>query len=399
MPLEAALVELSKGRDTTPGSAKRIGHLLQERISDVVMGKDVLVPLSGGVDSRILLACTCKAVPAERIYAVTFGNSRSNIEVRLATEVCRVLGIRPPTLHILKPESYKTAAPVLARMSDGEIPPLHIHLLSFLTERGSEFPKLWVSGIGADAAAGYAQDANEDKLLGFDACMPARALKTAIKRLGLAGLSAASLRQSLACLYREYLELCIPISFAEYFYWVGRTNKTLLGLARVYELLGREVTMPFLDPEVFSSLACCDIRLRQNKRILREVLNAIDPRLLSVPFFSSSAGFEPLDARDHLTRIAANRFRLAVEFFSADRWSSPDPWECESLGRSMRTDLLPLLRSVLLEWQDVGLISETTSSILGKRHYRISAGIIQAQYAALGVALTASGLRDSGASN
>lgn len=70
-----------------------IHSALQNAVAAELAGVERLVlPLSGGIDSRFLLACALSILPAERITTVTFGHP-SSLDFRIGTALARKLGV------------------------------------------------------------------------------------------------------------------------------------------------------------------------------------------------------------------------------------------------------------------------------------------------------------------
>jgi hypothetical protein len=69
-----------------------LGHL-QEAVRDDLTGvEQVVLPLSGGMDSRFLLGCAMDVLPRDKIVTYTFGDPRT-MEQKIATRVAKVAGV------------------------------------------------------------------------------------------------------------------------------------------------------------------------------------------------------------------------------------------------------------------------------------------------------------------
>jgi len=55
--------------------------------------QEIWIPLSGGIDSRFLLACALTALPSHAIHTITFGSSHS-LDVRIGTGLAKQCGVR-----------------------------------------------------------------------------------------------------------------------------------------------------------------------------------------------------------------------------------------------------------------------------------------------------------------
>lgn len=87
----------------------QIAELLRDEVKRQIGGlEQVWIPLSGGIDSRFLLACALTAVPAEAIHTMTFGSSHS-LDVRIGSALARQCGVKNVTL----PLDERSIAPIL----------------------------------------------------------------------------------------------------------------------------------------------------------------------------------------------------------------------------------------------------------------------------------------------
>jgi hypothetical protein len=74
-------------------SAEGILRHIQQAVSDELSGIDeVVVPLSGGMDSRFLLGCALDVLPRDKIVAYTFGDPRT-MDYQFASGLARKLGV------------------------------------------------------------------------------------------------------------------------------------------------------------------------------------------------------------------------------------------------------------------------------------------------------------------
>jgi asparagine synthase (glutamine-hydrolysing) len=91
-------------------------HLFEQSVKRcVVQNKKTLVPLSGGLDSRLILA-VAKGLSSD-ITTITFGNSKC-MDYKLAGRVCDVLGMERPVLVQIEPNWLKNYAKDLVHLGE-----------------------------------------------------------------------------------------------------------------------------------------------------------------------------------------------------------------------------------------------------------------------------------------
>ena len=74
-------------------SAAILAHI-QQAVSDELSSiGDIVVPLSGGMDSRFMLGCALDSLPRDKIVTYTFGDPRT-LDCQIASGLARKLGVR-----------------------------------------------------------------------------------------------------------------------------------------------------------------------------------------------------------------------------------------------------------------------------------------------------------------
>ncbi|HVU31503.1 MAG TPA: asparagine synthase-related protein [Sphingomicrobium sp.] len=85
--------------DTSPAPQANPASLLIEIVADLAKGAgEIVIPLSGGRDSRALLGAALHCFPAKRIHCLTFGPDGSD-DVEGARVACRSAGVSHEVIH------------------------------------------------------------------------------------------------------------------------------------------------------------------------------------------------------------------------------------------------------------------------------------------------------------
>lgn len=78
----------------TKNIGEQLSHVLIDEVAQQIRGLDQMwIPLSGGIDSRFLLACALNTVSPEKISTVTFGSSES-LDVKIGSALAKRCGVR-----------------------------------------------------------------------------------------------------------------------------------------------------------------------------------------------------------------------------------------------------------------------------------------------------------------
>lgn len=102
---------------------KKIAHqFLEKTIAKNLPSKKIWVPLSGGVDSRVILAEVFKQADIEQIQTITFGVP-GNLDVKLPAKLTRSLGIKHQFINLL---DYDFSEDNLVGFASEMIQPTHL---------------------------------------------------------------------------------------------------------------------------------------------------------------------------------------------------------------------------------------------------------------------------------
>ena len=113
------------------------------------------VLLSGGLDSRVILACLHNLVDSDQLYALSFG-ARGCDDVRYAREVSRLLKVEHHYIE-LKPNYLLAFAEDGVELTDGMTNIIHFHAL-VTQQLGVEHASLAYKGLFGDTLMGIPSD-------------------------------------------------------------------------------------------------------------------------------------------------------------------------------------------------------------------------------------------------
>jgi asparagine synthetase B (glutamine-hydrolysing) len=134
---------------------RRLQQVCNELVALLRPGQKILLPLSGGLDGRLLAAYLARTeIDPKCIDVVTFACDRSSREYTLANVVSRHLGFAQHYFHEVSRGSYVENADDFWRTWRGVLSVVHGHLYSFLKKVRGEYAVV-VSGLMGDAVAGY----------------------------------------------------------------------------------------------------------------------------------------------------------------------------------------------------------------------------------------------------
>lgn len=327
----------------------------------------LLLPLSGGVDSRLLAAALCNLVSPDRIHAVTFAFGKQSLEWLLAEEVCSRLAIKRHTFHRVTPECYTAALPDFAEKFGGGVSIFHAHLYSFLVSSSEVQNRRLVSGFFADAAAGYASAPprrTEAKLQdsGYYAALEYWNKKFSIPHM-------PDITEDFEDMFKSWQSGSSISSFHEYIYVSQRQQQLLFSLASMYRTL-MPVEMPYAMPAVANILFVMPYSVRQFKDGIRRAIEKVAPKLTGLPDVSSRPRRATWKERlGSLPLRLWHRMTIAGAMATRDLLNLPDFGKTENHARSLRTRHRNLLLSSTKFLQQVNLVGMEPANVLRARSY------------------------------
>ena len=236
-----------------------------------------VVPISGGLDSRAILAALLELIPANQISTYTFGTPGS-WDFDIGCQVAHAAGTQHKAYDLTQYEYTWERLEQIAELSDGNTdlftyPPMDWLKRDFGTE-----VTYWTGFMGETLAGGHlvtepVQDAVKH-FITFNrygrTCDQAEVLEDATLELNLSLLSkdvATKHTFSSVCEY-ELLDL---------------SNRQERYIAHQIFLRGFHYATPFLDPEWVHFMLSVPIKFRQGETLYRSMLRREFPELFSLP--------------------------------------------------------------------------------------------------------------------
>jgi hypothetical protein len=238
---------------------RRLGELARSYWENLPGTHQILLPLSGGLDSRLLAVHLARSGDPARIQAITFGFSERSLEYRLAAQVCKSLGIRVHRFHRLDPSYYAGCLADFWNLWQGCISVLHAHLYSFLKlERPTNV--LLVSGFMADPIAGYCAQARSEWPVSVEGTTAFRVLEARKRELKLPCEIGNAIFRDLENIFQESRECNDVMGFDEFMYFTQRQSKTFP-----------------IASDVCENLPCCDTVCGRRTRTIVHLRSVCPP--------------------------------------------------------------------------------------------------------------------------
>lgn len=286
---------------TTEEFLERLNFVTQnsiERLTRFARGRTIVIPLSGGLDSR-LISMQLKKLGYPRIIAFSYGrpgNEESEVSRQVA-EGLRIPWKFVPYSHELWREWYRSAEySKYVKMADGLCSVAHIQDWPAVWQlsRAGEIPReaVFVPGHSADFVAGshiplellfirkpdsswvveaiwehhYSLTSvnNVASVVGSHARTVSERLKFRISQL-LNDLPAASNEEA--------------VSAYEYWDWQERQAKFIVNSVRVYDYWGYEWWLPWWDSDFVALWEAVPLRLRVNKKLYNQYVKCVEDSL------------------------------------------------------------------------------------------------------------------------
>ena len=252
------------------------GETLREGLNQFASLPTVL-PIGGGLDSRLLAAALHKVSPRAPVTGVTYGYDHHILEYVYAKKVFQRLGWLKPLFHKLTPDSYIQCMEPLIRRTGGLIGMQNGHFFDYLRSQGaSETPIL--SGMYSDGVCGF--DASCD-LSGVDkltAFVHVSSLWNKAASLELPDHIFEGIYADLQAIRADWRKGSSITSFNEYMYVRERNAKFHLLMADSWRMFA-PVKLPFAEPNVAMAFLALPTRFRQHKRCTILATHFLAPEL------------------------------------------------------------------------------------------------------------------------
>lgn len=357
-----------------------------EIIKNAVGDDDVLIPISGGVDSRILLLCAAHVLKTKRIHCVTYGAYQGNLEHKYATAVCRSLGLDPPEFHLLDGSIYQDYIPIMLKKTLGRVSAYHCHLLSYLEGKNYTLPNKILSGFYADAVCGYAQGPEVER---WEHSYWYKGVLRKADCLGFELEDLKSIQEVLKEKWDFYKSQELVRSFDEYLYINLRSRFLLGALKDAYESCGKQIITPWSNALVASIALNAPRSYRKGKVGFRQCIAKFNSKLGSIPYYSSIEIKTFRGLFQKYERLFVTLLEWILDSTSNDSLDTRkiNPWMNEIHGRVIRKELQEKMRFDSSEIVSSGLLSKKIVDRVAKRHYRSFWHQAQFHLLALGEAL------------
>lgn len=376
-------------------------NALHSALTELPKSERYILPISGGVDSRLLAACIVAHVPSDKIDAVTFAYSKKSYEYKYAKRICEYLGINSHLFHQLTPQLYTGAIPIFCHKRAGALSIAHCHITSLLTAKNvgySQADRL-VTGIFADAAAGFAALPPELKEDNIQVTRPYSQMMR--WRNHLTGHILDGMKTDLSVIFEEWgagKSKSSIDTFNEYFYISQRQHKLLFMLGHVYSDYV-QVSHPYTGPGISGALFGLSYNHRRWKGGIRAALSIENPALGRMPDISSRRRIETWS--DRIRQAYSENYRRLgklLSLVSGDKMLLKNPFRTEMQDYYLRTahrDLFIQSMNDLSKW---GLIrSQDERAFAGKNYRYINDTYVQ--YRFISITETIRWLKRNGAIN
>lgn len=241
---------------------------------------DVLLPLSGGLDSR-LLAClmTKNNVPYS---AITFGPKEST-EPYIAKIVAKKLDV--PIRHLeLKNEYYKKYGAEITWLTGGLSSHMHCHLYSVLSAYEVNCDNIVHGYLGGEYAGASQPEHARNYSMSKDEALQ-RYTNKFIERAWiwhqLPAEDRDEIKSDLAKIMSENCQQNLPCHFEEYVHNVDRQFSLIANVFSPIENFGR-VYRPFASKEYAIFFNSLPFELRKDRRLFIEASNRLFPELSEI---------------------------------------------------------------------------------------------------------------------
>lgn len=253
------------------------------RTIDLADGKRLLLPLSGGLDSRILLAKLCEK-QYDNLFVFTYGFKESH-EAKMAKEVCQKLGVKwnfiPLVPKKIKSSEFKkfvknylNFAPIIS------VSPslMEAYALYELFHSGKCKPDDFIiNGQTGDFVSGghirldFIGEVNIGNIFNYILNKHFSLNSELINKLNNSYIYSKIEMEFLQL--QDYLNKKPDlIHFYEYWEWKERQSKLVMGGQRLYDAIGCQWSLPLWDPDFMDFWRDCPVEYKIDQSLYIEYL-------------------------------------------------------------------------------------------------------------------------------
>jgi hypothetical protein len=270
--------------NSSPSEIKRI--LLESIEKNLDLSKDQVVPLSGGMDSRIVLGLLLEFVDAKKIQTYTFG-VRDSYDYEIPNKIARSLGTKH-TNFSSKDTHYSIEGLIRAAIaSDGNTEVFHPLVLNRVSDYYGSNAVFWSGFAGDLVGGGFEYGSSNDPFIQnyeFDR----RRAHYHINDVGIETF------KSVAGEGKKFGE---GVADAEAIFWENHVERYT-----AHHIFRNDMTVmaPLVSYPFLRHFLKLDPELRQGKQYFNTVFSSLFPYLFSFP------------TKDYGFRYSANRFRQPI---------------------------------------------------------------------------------------
>ena len=353
--------------------AKKTAQEAQSRLKEVfkrfVRTDQILFPISGGLDSRLLATILPITHRNAQVTTLNFAANRRSHDYHYADQTCKILGLPRPVFHKLEAKAYRDGARLFAKLNGGLISPAHAHLVSWLaTQEQKPLPHTLVHGFFADASCGFACSSMPNNTI--DESVYFKVLMRARNRYAIPPTIVEEIVADLETIRDAWLDGSSLTSLKEYLYVAIKHPVFQLLLADLYSRFVDTVFLPHCEPEIADFFFGLPTEYRVGKRGVRMILAELNPRLYKLGDVSSFPNAFTPDIRGQ-ARLLRFKFWNALDwitsFFTKGHMMPFSPFETEHQPFMLRGPLKKEIQQSIEYLISLGALNPTVSSKLQTR--------------------------------
>jgi asparagine synthase len=330
-----------------------------------------LLPISGGVDSRMVSVLASKNLAPDLIQPVTYAYSSNSQEYQIAKQVCEKLGLNSPELHRLNNDTYKKALDWMPRETGGMVAFFNCHLLDYLRSTG--FRGNILTSAFSDGLCGY-----EAKGGSGASWESSEKVKTWSRFASLYGLDSKIIDETRAdfnSLAKEWENSTIS-SFDEYLYIVERHSKFHLPLVNLWRRHCGTST-PFISNELLELFFSMSTEFRINKQLEQACIKKLNPSVYDVGSISSLILTGRTGPRaERIYHRSINFFNMLLRGIGLASMEVPSSRVTEQLAKALHTDLKPYYKSALQGLHSRGFITKKEMEAFTRPSLRVNERLV-----------------------
>lgn len=376
---------------SSDANSELVGKNIEELLSIFFSRQNIehcLLPLSGGIDSRLLAASLSKIYGSDKITAITFASSKNSYEFIYAKKVCEILGIKDWRFHLLTPDSYLRSLNVFPHRTGGMLSVAHGHLYDVLSTKNKEWEGMTlISGAFADAASGYATEDPKLSCTSLENSNYFQNLEKLNKNLVLGNIK-SEITNDLQNIFLRWKDNSSIKSFNEFVYINQRQSRLLFTQSLLYQDL-IPVLQPFCDNTVSEYLLSLPFEMRHFKQSLRYSIEFFNKELFNLPDISSIYRRKYLRDYYHLYRGKIfNNVAMMLTILFNDHHLFFSPYQTESQDFYLRRFHRQLVIDSIKYLLSRGILNENNMKILIEKPFKQYGGgfLTAAQYSIITMA-------------